>query len=295
MAKVSICIPAYENPQALDRLLSSIAIQSYTDYQVYITDDSKSDVDEEVVKRWLQDERLSGKLDYEKNEVSKGASANTKYCMAKANGEYMKIMHHDDSFAEADSLAKMVKLLDDNADVDFAFAGTLERYYREDGSEDEERIERKSLPDLEAMQLKESPFSLYMGNFVEGPSTTIIRHKGIELDESLKWLVDIDYYIRVLLDNPKYAVSKEHLINMGHLSTQVTQECLQDGDLIYNETRYVYNKYGLKSEKKYRKYLIRMGLKHGKHFKDMKGIGIPFFEYLAHKIRVSARIMLKGK
>lgn len=40
MCKVSICIPAYGNPEGIRRLLDSIAGQTYTDFEIIITDDS---------------------------------------------------------------------------------------------------------------------------------------------------------------------------------------------------------------------------------------------------------------
>ena len=40
MVKVSICVPAYKNPVGVERLLESIKVQSFTDYEVVVTDDS---------------------------------------------------------------------------------------------------------------------------------------------------------------------------------------------------------------------------------------------------------------
>jgi len=37
---VSICVPAYQRPELLKRLLDSILVQEYTRYEVVVTDDS---------------------------------------------------------------------------------------------------------------------------------------------------------------------------------------------------------------------------------------------------------------
>ena len=37
---ISICIPAYKHPDFLKRLLDSISIQSFRDFEVIISDDS---------------------------------------------------------------------------------------------------------------------------------------------------------------------------------------------------------------------------------------------------------------
>ncbi|MCX7010103.1 MAG: glycosyltransferase, partial [Kiritimatiellaeota bacterium] len=38
--KVSICIPAYQQPQGLARALQSLLEQDFRDYEVIVTDDS---------------------------------------------------------------------------------------------------------------------------------------------------------------------------------------------------------------------------------------------------------------
>ena len=38
--KVSICIPTYNNAEEVERLLQSISVQEYKDYEVNISDDS---------------------------------------------------------------------------------------------------------------------------------------------------------------------------------------------------------------------------------------------------------------
>lgn len=305
MEKVSICIPAYENPKALDRLLASIAMQDYTDFAIYITDDSKSDEDRAVVNKWLDSKELDGKIEYEKNAESKGATKNTNYCMSKAKGQYLKIMHHDDSFAIKESLGKLVKLLDES-DSDFAFAATNELYYDEDGNEIIDKRVSKKLEALEEAQFNESPFALYLYNFIEGPTTTIVRNKGICLDNDLTWLVDIDYYIRVILNSEKknYQVSKEHLINMGHLASQLTERCLENQELIFNETKYVFDKYRLGDANGYEgipnpfvkrniRYLCMMANSSNKNYKDLSGSGISFLTYMNYKIRYNLKKLIR--
>ena len=53
MAKVSICIPAYGNPVGICRLLESVRIQKYRDFEVIVTDDSPDDSVEKAVRACL--------------------------------------------------------------------------------------------------------------------------------------------------------------------------------------------------------------------------------------------------
>ena len=67
MVKVSICVPAYKNPVGVERLLGSIKVQSFTDYEVVVTDDSPDGSVEEVVRR----AEVPG-IVYVRNAVRKG-------------------------------------------------------------------------------------------------------------------------------------------------------------------------------------------------------------------------------
>ena len=49
--KVSICIPTYNQVIYLKRTIDSVFEQTYTDYEIIITDDSPTDVVFDVVKQ----------------------------------------------------------------------------------------------------------------------------------------------------------------------------------------------------------------------------------------------------
>lgn len=95
MVKVSICVPAYKNPVGVERLLESVKVQSFTDYEVVVTDDSQDGSVEEVVRR----AEVPGMV-YVRNAVRKGATGNWNEAVRHASGEYIKIMHHDDWFTD---------------------------------------------------------------------------------------------------------------------------------------------------------------------------------------------------
>ena len=109
MVKVSICVPAYKNPVGVERLLESIKVQSFTDYEVVVTDDSPDGSVEEVVRR----AEVPG-IVYVRNAVRKGATGNWNEAVRHASGEYIKIMHHDDWFTDRDCLARFVEMLEEH-------------------------------------------------------------------------------------------------------------------------------------------------------------------------------------
>src|SRR5215469_11343388 len=97
--KVSICIPAFQQPTCLRRALDSVFFQTFKDYEVIISDDSTDNSVENVVREYNR-ERAGVK--YHKNAVTKGSPENWNAAIELATGEYIKILHHDDCFSGKD-------------------------------------------------------------------------------------------------------------------------------------------------------------------------------------------------
>ena len=106
--KVSICIPTYNNVDEVERLLRSIFVQTYTDFEVHISDDSTNREIEELVKRKY------AQVDYRHNEKPYGHIFNWNEAIRMSRGEYIKIMFSDDWFTTEDSLASFVRMLEEN-------------------------------------------------------------------------------------------------------------------------------------------------------------------------------------
>lgn len=231
--KVSICIPAYKQPEFLRRTLQSVIIQSFEDYEVIITDDSPDESVQTIVKEFF-----SPRIKYYKNQEKKGSPGNWNEAIRLAAGKYIKILHHDDWFSDKDSLAEFVKVLDDNPNVDFAFSSSLV-------CSDDKRIEFVHSPSkLQVERLRHNPNYMFPENFIGSPSATIYRSKlCVKFDCRLKWVVDIDFYIEVLRVNSGIIFIDKPLISitMGS-STQVTSECAGNKNIELFEWLYLYNK-----------------------------------------------------
>lgn len=213
--EVSICIPAYRQRELLKQALDSVIMQNFSDYEIIITDDTPGNQIEVLIKEYN-----NPKIRYDKNLVALGSPANWNKAIECASGEFIKILHHDDYFTSADSLGKFVKLLKDNPKADFAFSGT-EIDLVQTG------LKKKyfcSMQDF--VKLKKSPELLLYKNYVGAPSATIIRRRALTaFDPELKWLVDIDWYIKLIRANSRIIYTKEPLICTVHGSEgQVTQE-----------------------------------------------------------------------
>lgn len=230
MYKVSICIPAYEKKDSLNKLLKSISDQSYQDYEVIITDDSNEAYDIKTIP-----DNIKEKTKYIHNKPSLGPSVNWNKAMSLAKGEYIKMMFDDDSFSEADSLEKFVKMLDNDQGCDLAFSGTwqISKHYKF----------CRCITAWQLKLLKKNYRFLFLGNYIGAPSATIFRNKKFLFDEELKWLVDVDLYLSILSINNHFTFTTKPLINIGISEEQLTNSCINNKKLNLFEKQYIRKKY----------------------------------------------------
>ncbi len=247
MKKVSICIPAYKRPDVLKRSLDSILKQDFTDFEIIITDDSPDDSVENLVNSYPP-----GIINYYRNPNTLGSPENWNESIRKAQGEYIKILHHDDWFASSDSLGKFVNMLDENPAVDIAFSASCDIH----PSHKKTHI----LNDRVRSLIENEPEFLYKGNQIGAPDVCIFRNnKDYFFDSSLVWLVDIDFYIQILKQNPLFIYTKEVLIYIGISELQVTNQCLADSALQIQESIYLYKKLNLENKNTtYKRSLMRL-------------------------------------
>lgn len=295
--KVSICIPAYNNEQAMRRLLASIEMQSYKDYEVILTDDSDTD----GIRKLAEEKEY---VRYHKNEKRLGATANWNAAIAKSSGEYIKIMHHDDWFTDADSLQRFVDMLEEHPEADMAFCGSrqveTDGNVGEDGSRESHGSSYERFTSKEDIRLIEADYrNLFLGNTIGAPSAVMVRRntadaKRILYDEKLTWLVDMEYYMHILSENPHFAYTESPLVSIGVGKEQLTEKCRDDKELNVFEYGYIYRKYGLKSEKKYRQKLIQICADAGKTWEVVKAYEISEKEYKAElRRKLYSRIQWK--
>lgn len=234
----SICIPAYKRVKYLERLLESIVIQTYNDFEIIISDDSDDDSVEKFIKVY------EGKLpiEYYKNERPLGTPANWNFAISKAKGEWIKLMHDDDWFSTAESLKIFVRNI--HANDTFIFSGYTNFY------EDENRELKILLTGTGKRLIVKEPDVLLLKNLVGPPSVTLLHHSITEqYDENLKWRVDVEFYSRVLKLKKNFIYINQSLINIGISESQVTQSCINNPAVELPEAFILIKKHGLKSLK----------------------------------------------
>ncbi len=235
---VSICVPAYQQVAYLKKLLDSVLLQDFKNFEVIITDDSPDDSVQRLVGKYLIDSRFR----YFKNTPALGTPQNWNEAVCRANGKYIKIMHHDDWFTERHSLRTLVDILEQHPESDFVFCATDIR------NADTDAHVRLNQPTAQQIEMMVNlPESLILGNVLGVPSATLYcRNNDIPVyDLRIKFLVDVDFYVAAIRQNAHIQYDPRALVGVGVSATQVTTHALKDKNLMLFEYFYFAQKHRL--------------------------------------------------
>lgn len=229
---ISICIPAYKRLDYIKRSLDAIAQQVFRDFEVVVTDDSPDDQIGELCARYTDQFPLT----YHRNTPALGTPENWNEAIRRAKGKWIKLMHDDDWFAFPDSLQKLYELTKAHPDTGFVYCGSTiiennKVYKRENTSLFREKL------------LKKDPQNLFFRNFIGPPSVIMhLNDKKVWYDNRMKWLVDVDFYIRYLQHNACYNFTREYLVNVGFNEGQVTKQVFHNRNVVIPENLLLLNK-----------------------------------------------------
>jgi glycosyltransferase involved in cell wall biosynthesis len=209
---ISICIPAYQRTAYLKRLLDSIEIQTYRHFEVVITDDSPG----AEIRDLIENHPVMPMIRYVKNQRTLGTPENWNECIRAARADWIKVMHDDDWFSGPESLRIFADSIFKNKALLYfsAYSNVFQ----------DARLDSISPKPSQLNLIERLPESLFASNRIGPPSVVIFKKDDTVLfDHRMKWLVDIDFYIRYIKKHgrPEY-ISKE-LVHIGISETQVTK------------------------------------------------------------------------
>ena len=116
--RVSIGLPVYNGDNYLAETLDSILAQTFTDFELIISDNGSTDRTEAICRRYAaQDHRVR----YVRNPSNLGAARNYNRAFELARGEYFKWNGHDDPLAPL-FLERCVEVLDRDPAIVLCFA-----------------------------------------------------------------------------------------------------------------------------------------------------------------------------
>lgn len=221
---ISIVIPAYKKPQYVVRCLDSIVKQDYKRLEVIISDDSP----DEDIKEAIQPYTKLLDIKYYHNQPALKSPKNWNNALDKSGGDLVLLLHQDDWFHAPDALSTYVSAFEDPS-VDFVFCQNTA--IEEDGRKVILQ-ERKGL----LKNMAQKPDHLLLSQIIGPPSNTMLRRNiPVRYDERFIWLVDVDYYARLLKSGYRYQYIEKHLVSIGLHEDQTTVFCRNNADIIFKE------------------------------------------------------------
>lgn len=118
--RVSIGLPVYNGENFLKVALDSILSQTFSDFELIISDNASTDRTEEICRSYAAKDR---RIYYYRQETNQGSVSNYNHVFELARGEYFKWIAHDDIYAP-EFLAKCVEVFDRDDSVVLCYAKT---------------------------------------------------------------------------------------------------------------------------------------------------------------------------
>lgn len=191
MPLVSILVPAYRYAEGIHRILASLQPLPIEDCELIVFDDSPDDKVEVTVAQWCT---TTGMLVlYQHNWPARGAVANWNALLDAATGEYCLLLHHDEFPLSNYFLRDLTTALRRDTDTD-ALVLDCVLVAPQTGRN------RRHLPTwLRAFVVNRFPQYLFRRNVI-GPTSALVIRRSLypRFDVRLRWLVDVDLYVRML-------------------------------------------------------------------------------------------------
>jgi glycosyltransferase involved in cell wall biosynthesis len=205
MSEFSIAIPAHDRgingSLWMRELLQSLKIQTFQDFDIVVSDQSKNDNILNVCEEYSNDFEFT----YVKYQGSVPCE-NINVALNNCTGKIIKIMFSDDIFADENAL-KTIKKIYDDTNCKWAFSGFCEM------TEDGKTTYNEKLPIW-------SDYTLEGCNLLSSPSVVSFRNDCKEyFDENLKLYLDVEFYHRMRWKNGiPHFIPQTLVANRGHNS-----------------------------------------------------------------------------
>ncbi len=130
---VIVCLPCYHAEKFIERTLTSLKQQNYSNFKVLISDDGSTDNTASIIKSFISDD---DRFFFIQQKQNLGWVDNVDFLLEKAasEGKYTFIMPHDDTI-EKDYIRKLVAALEENPSAVLAFSDMNLHFHFKENSE----------------------------------------------------------------------------------------------------------------------------------------------------------------
>jgi glycosyltransferase involved in cell wall biosynthesis len=120
--KVSIGLAVYNGEEYLREAIDSILVQTFTDFELIISDNASTDRTEKICRDYAASD---SRIRYYRNTTNIGGANNENQTFKLSRGQYFRLAAHDDVMAK-DLIEKSVEILDRNPSVVLCYSQTIE-------------------------------------------------------------------------------------------------------------------------------------------------------------------------
>ncbi len=188
IARVSICIPAYNAEKYLPAALESVRCQTFTDWELIVTEDGSRDGTEQIVNEFAA--RVPQPVRYLRNEINQGLPATRNSGISASRSDLIALLDADDIW-EPDHLQVTIERITSTG-ADLAHGGSV-LFDSDTGREIEVRA-----PSAETIAA--FPLSLFEGDYIIQPSSAVMRKSLWErsggFDPSFRYVEDREMWLR---------------------------------------------------------------------------------------------------
>ena len=297
--KVSVCIPVYNRPDYVAEAIESVLGQTFTDFELIVTDNCSTNNTPEVIKSYAtKDNRIK----YYRNEYNMIIASNINRAMLIARGEYIKPLFSDDKLSPR-CLEVFVDKMDKHTNV--SLITSFSQYIgKSDYIKGESRF--PGIGELDGKTYQKD--ILVHGNWPGSPSTGMFRRKDLHIglfQHTWYWLGDMEMWMRLLGIGNIYVVPEilsyyrihgEQESTFQDVNFRHIKERLMLANIAF-QCPFVYGDYTKAEQKKINRHLLKRLVREGISTKgikskvDMIKIG---FSWLSYNRIVFCLILLKN-
>ena len=234
--KVSIAVPTWEahgrGPEFLDDLVRTVLIQTLTDWEIVVSDQSEGN---EVKNVAMYYKKQGVNLIYERNREKKGnISWNANNAINFCSGEVVKVLFQDDFFYDDEALEKIYNSLTES-DKDWLVCGC--NHTQTDGNDFYWTLMPSWNDDL-----------LEGVNSISSPSVLAFKNEKVleRFDENVRMLMDCEMYYHLDKNHGQPFYLMDDLVTNRVHSEQLSSKINNDEDrknIIQTEVEYCLSKH----------------------------------------------------
>jgi glycosyltransferase involved in cell wall biosynthesis len=184
-------MPAYCYSEGIHRILSLLQPLDGKDCELIVFDNSPDDEIGKVIRRWNSTSHLQ--VIYHRNQPASSAPVNWNALLDAARGEFCLLLHHDEFPLCNYFVRDLITAIRKDPGVDALILDCI--LVAPQGGRN-----RRHVPTwLRALVVKHFPHYLFRRNVI-GPTSALVVRRSLypRFDERLRWLIDVDAYVRLL-------------------------------------------------------------------------------------------------